>query len=166
MQPKIFLIMGVSGCGKSAVGKALAQQLGWDFYDGDDFHQRENIAKMAGGIPLSDEDRALWLATLHEFISSCLDTNHSTVLACSALKERYRQELLEDNAGVQIVYIKGSIHLLRERMALRNGHYMKPAMLQSQFEALEEPADALVVDAALTIDEIVTQILEKTVTGK
>lgn len=166
MQPKLILLMGVSGSGKSTVGKALAHQLGWDFYDADDFHPPENIAKMADGIPLTDEDRAPWLAALHELISSCLKEDHSAVLACSALKERYRQQLLEDNPGVLIVYLKGSFHLIRSRMTSRSNHYMKSSMLQSQFEALEEPRQALVVDASLPVEEVVVQILEKTIVKK
>jgi gluconokinase len=166
MQPKFILLMGVSGCGKSTIGKALAQKSGWDFYDADDFHLPKNIAKMAGGTPLADEDRAPWLALLHELISSCLKANRPAVLACSALKERYRQQLLEDNDGAQIVYLKGSFNLIRSRMASRTRHYMKLTMLQSQFDALEEPHEALVIDASLSIDKIVTKILEKTTVKK
>jgi len=166
MQPKFILLMGVSGCGKSTIGKALAQQLGWDFYDADDFHQPNNIAKMAGGIPLTDEDRAPWLALLHDLISSCLKANHSAVLACSALKERYRQQLLKDNNGVQIVYLKGSFNLIRSRMISRARHYMKLTMLQSQFDAMEEPRNALVIDASLSVDKIVKKILEETTVEK
>lgn len=166
MQPKLFLLMGVSGCGKSTIGKALAHQLGWDFYDADDFHQPHNIAKMAGGIPLADEDRAPWLASLHELISSCLNANRSAVLACSALKESYRQQLLEDNDGVQIIYLKGSFTLIRSRMISRASHYMKLSMLQSQFDALEEPHDTLVIDASLSVEEVVALILENTTVKK
>jgi gluconokinase len=161
MQTRFILLMGVSGCGKTTVGKELARRLGWDFYDGDDFHSPNNIAKMANGIPLSDGDRAAWLTTLHGLISSCLKENRPGVVACSALKERYRQQLLEGNEGVQIVYLKGSFDLFQSRLALRKGHYMKPGMLQSQFEALEEPREALVLDAATPVDELVTQLLGK-----
>jgi gluconokinase len=161
MQTKFILIMGVSGCGKTTVGKELARQLGWDFYDGDDYHSPENIAKMANGIPLSDEDRAAWLTTLHGLISSCLKENHPGVLACSALKDRYRQQLLEGNDGVQVVYLKGSFDLFQARLSLRKGHYMKPGMLQSQFESLEEPREALVLDSAVPVDELVARILEE-----
>lgn len=154
--------MGVSGCGKSATGSALASKLGWDFYDADDFHPPANIVKMEAGIPLDDADRAPWLAVLQALISSCLERNRPGVLACSALKERYRQQLLAGNSGVQIVYLKGSYDLVWSRMAARAGHYMKPALLQSQFDALEEPQDALVMDIALPVDKIVARILEKT----
>jgi gluconokinase len=153
--------MGVSGCGKTAVGKVLAQKLGWDFFDADDFHPPANIAKMASGIPLTDEERAPWLAALHDLIVSCLAQDRPGVLACSALKERYRQVLLAGNADVQFVYLKGSYELIWSRMETRTGHYMKAQMLQSQFGALEEPVDAMTVDVALPVDEIV----EKIVTG-
>lgn len=160
MNPSFYIVMGVSGCGKSSVGRALAASLGWDFYDADDFHPPENIAKMAGGTPLNDEDRAPWLARLHALIESCLLEHRPGVLACSALKERYRQVLLAGNPGVQLVYLKGSYDLIWARMLQRPGHYMKPHMLQSQFEALEEPQNARVVDVALAVDEIVKQICE------
>lgn len=150
--------MGVSGSGKSVVGKGLAARLGWGFYDADDFHPPENIAKMAEGIPLNDNDRIPWLAALHDMIAICLLQNHPGVLACSALKEHYRQILLSDNPGVQLVYLKGSYELILARMAARAGHYMKPTMLQSQFTALEEPSNALVVNVALSVDEIIETI--------
>jgi gluconokinase len=159
MEINFFIVMGVSGCGKTSIGKALADQIGWDFYDADDFHPPANIAKMASGIPLNDADRAPWLAALHDLIETCLKEKRPGVLACSALKERYRQTLLSGNPGVQIVYLKGSYDLIWSRMQARAGHYMKPEMLQSQFATLEEPANALVVDIDLTVDEIVNNIV-------
>ena len=162
MQPSFYVIMGVSGSGKSSLGKALADHLGWDFYDADDVHPPANVAKMSSGIPLTDEDRAPWLASLHDLIESCLREDRPGVLACSALKERYRQTLLSGNAGVQLVYLKGSYELMRSRMVHRPGHYMKVNMLQSQFDALEEPQNALTVDAARPLDELVSQILSPT----
>lgn len=158
MKTRFAIVMGVSGCGKSSVGKALAQSLGWDFYDADDFHPPENVSKMANGIPLDDSDRAPWLASLHDLISSSLTQNHPGVLACSALKQHYRQQLMEGNDGVQLVYLKGSYDLIWSRMEMRTEHYMKPHMLKSQFETLEEPVNALTVDIALTVDEIVKEI--------
>jgi gluconokinase len=152
--------MGVSGCGKTTIGKALAMKLGWDFYDADDFHTSENIAKMSSGIPLVDDDRSTWLVSLHTLISTCLKENKHGVMACSALKERYRQMLLTGNKGVLIVYLKGDYDLIWARMAARSGHYMKPEMLKSQFDALDEPTNGLVVDVSLSLDEIVTHILE------
>jgi len=152
--------MGVSGCGKTTVGKALAAKLGWDFYDADDFHPSENIAKMSSGIPLDDGDRAPWLASLHGLISGCLNENRNGVLACSALKESYRQILLAGNQGLLIVYLKGDYELIWARMIGRSDHYMKPKMLTSQFEELDEPTNGLVVDASMMVDEIVKYILD------
>jgi len=160
MNIRFFIVMGVSGCGKSSVGKALADHLGWNFYDADDFHPPENVAKMANGIPLDDSDRAPWLASLHDLISSNLEGDRSGVLACSALKERYRQRLMKDNEGVQIIYLKGSYDLTWSRMEKRTDHYMKPHMLQSQFEALEEPTNALTIDISMPIGDIVRAILK------
>jgi gluconokinase len=160
MKTRFFIVMGVSGCGKSSVGEALAKSLRWDFYDADDFHPLENVAKMANGTPLDDSDRAPWLALLHDMISSSLKADSSGVLACSALKERYRQQLLDGNDGVQLIYLKGSYDLIWSRMEVRADHYMKPHMLQSQFEALEEPANAMVVDISESVDEIVGEILK------
>jgi gluconokinase len=159
MNTNFFLLMGVSGCGKTTVGKLLAMRLGWDFYDADDYHPSANIAKMGAGIPLNDDDRAIWLATLHELISSCLNENRPGVLACSALKEYYRQVLLTRNDNVQIVYLKGTLELIQTRMAARYGHFMKPAMLQSQFDILEVPKKALTVDISLPLNSIVNFII-------
>lgn len=157
-QIRFFILMGVSGSGKTAIGKALAQKLDWDFFDADDFHPPANIAKMAKGIPLDDSDRAPWLDSLHELISSSLKADRPAVLACSALKERYRQRLLEGNEGVQIIYLKGSYDLIWSRMTQRTDHYMKPSMLKSQFDALEEPTDALTVDISQPVEKIVEQV--------
>jgi len=152
--------MGVAGCGKTAVGKLLSQYLGWDFYDADDFHPPENVVKMAGGVPLDDSDRAPWLAALHDLISSNFKHNQPCVLACSALKERYRQQLLDGNKAVQLVYLKGSYELIWSRMISRTDHFMKPEMLKSQFATLEEPANALTVDISGSVDEITREILK------
>jgi gluconokinase len=157
---RFAIVMGVSGSGKTAVGRSLAERLGWDFYDADDFHPPENVAKMATGIPLNDSDRAPWLASLHELISFCLRQNSPGVLACSALKESYRERLLEGNEGVQIIYLKGSYDLIWSRMSARKDHYMKPQMLQSQLDALEEPVNAVMIDISMSIDDIVQEILE------
>ena len=151
--------MGVSGSGKTSVGKSLAEHLGWDFYDADDFHPPENVAKMGSGIPLTDSDRDPWLARLHELISSSLKRNRPGVLACSALKKRYRQRLLAGNEDVQLIYLKGSYDLIWSRMSDRKDHYMKPQMLQSQFEALEEPTNAWIIDVSKSVQEIVQEIL-------
>jgi gluconokinase len=161
MKPCFFIIMGVSGCGKTSVGQKLAERLGWDFYDADDFHPPENIAKMASGIPLSDKDRAPWLDSLRALVASCLQNDRPGVLACSALKERYRQKLLDGNPGAQLVYLKGSYDLIWSRMTQRPDHYMKPEMLKSQFDALEEPRNALTIDISLPVEQIVNLLYKE-----
>jgi gluconokinase len=158
IMPRGFLIMGVSGCGKTSVGQALATKLGWTFFDGDDYHPSANIQKMAQGIPLEDADRLPWLAILHDLLSDSLNSGGHPILACSALKERYRQILLAGNRGVAVVHLKGSFDLISSRMQARQEHYMKPAMLKSQFEALEEPDDAITIDISLPVERIAEEI--------
>src|SRR5215211_2347181 len=159
MKTRFFLVMGVAGSGKTIIGKSLANQLGSDFYDADNFHPPENIAKMASGIPLNDSDRAPWLATLHHLIASSLKADRPGVLACSALKERYRRQLMDGNDEVQLIYLKGSYDLIWSRLQTRTDHYMKPHMLKSQFEALEEPSHALEIDISMSVDNIVLEII-------
>lgn len=158
---RFIIVMGVSGSGKTSVGQALAEHLKWDFYDADDFHPPENVAKMANGLPLDDADRAPWLAALHQLISESLRLDRPGVLACSALKERYRRQLLNGNEDVQLVYLKGSYDLIWSRMKTRTDHFMKPHMLQSQFATLEEPHNALTVDISLSVEEILQFITKQ-----
>ncbi|MCI0609580.1 MAG: gluconokinase [Anaerolineae bacterium] len=158
MKTRFLIVIGVSGSGKTTIGKAIASKLGWDFYDADDFHPQENISKMEMGIPLTESDRAPWLASLHDLIESCLTRGRPGVLACSALKESYRQKLMEGNDSVQLIYLKGSYDLIWSRVSARKDHYMKPEMLQSQFDALEEPTNARAVDISQSVDEIVQEI--------
>ena len=158
---RFLVLMGVAGSGKTTVGMSLAERLDWDFYDADEFHPPGNIAKMAAGIPLDDSDRAPWLTALRDLILSALRADRPGVLACSALKERYRQQLLPANAGVQLIYLKGSYDLIWSRMQRRTDHYMKPDMLKSQFDALEEPTQALIVEIGRPVDEIVRTILKQ-----
>lgn len=153
----IVIVMGVAGAGKTTIGRLLADALGWQFEDADSYHSPENVQKMAAGIPLTDADRAPWLESLRSIVQSWVSNNQSGVLACSALKQSYR-ERLQVSPRVRIVYLRGPIELIRERMNLRVGHYMKPELLQSQFDTLEEPADAVVADASGTPAEIVQQI--------
>ena len=155
-----LIVIGVSGCGKSTVARILAERLDWDYYDADDFHPPENIAKMAAGIPLTDDDRSPWLATLNEMLAAQLSASRHPILACSALKKIYRDKLKMGNADLQIVYLKGDYDLILSRMSVREGHYMKAEMLKSQFDALEEPRDALIVDIRLSPEEIVEQIMQ------
>ena len=161
MKTRFLIVMGVSGSGKTSIGRSLAEHLGWDFYDADDFHPPENIAKMANGIALEDADRLPWLAALHDLIASSLNAGRPGVLACSALKERYRQQLLDGNQGVLLIYLKGTYDLIWSRMEKRTDHYMKPHMLKSQFEALEEPVTGLITDVSMSVEEIVQAILKQ-----
>ena len=151
------LLMGVSGAGKTTVGKLLASQLGWEFADADDYHSAANVEKMRNGIPLTDADREPWLESLRSVIVEWIAAGKNGVLACSALKKEYRDRLVV-GPEVRVVYLKGDRELLRERLLLRRGHYMKEVMLESQIATLEEPGDAIVVDARRTPEEIVREI--------
>jgi len=144
----IIILMGVSGSGKTTIGQRLAQALGWPFYDGDQFHPQANIAKMQQGMPLTDADRWPWLQALRAHIATCIQQGVSVVLACSALKQVYRESLLIDKAEVKLVYLKGDYDLIHERLAQRHGHFMPPGLLASQFAALEEPERGVVVNVA------------------
>ena len=161
MQPTGFIVMGVAGSGKTTVGKALADRLGWDFFDADDFHPAENIAKMAAGIPLNDSDRTPWLTALSDQLFATLKAGRHPVLACSALKESYRKQLVEGKNGVEIIYLKGSYDLLWARLSTRQGHFMKPEMLKSQFATLEEPKNALILDVSMPLEEMLVFVLEE-----
>ena len=158
-QPQALILMGVSGSGKTAVGELLSQKLGWPFFDGDDFHPKENVEKMAAGIPLDDDDRIPWLMNLHDLIADHLAERKSLLLACSALKQSYRDLLLEGNPNTLFIHLKGDFGLIMSRMQARSGHYMKPEMLYSQFETLEEPTDALTVDIEQNLDRITEEII-------
>jgi gluconokinase len=155
---KAIVLMGVSGCGKTSVGQRLSQKYGWPFFDGDDYQPPENIAKMAAGIPLDDDDRFPWLETLNNLISEHLEKEQTLLLASSALKQNYRDQLAKGNPQIVFVYLKGDFDLIFKRMEARAGHYMKAQMLRSQFEALEEPIDALTVEISQSLDEIVNEI--------
>ena len=153
----IVIVMGVAGCGKSTIGRRLAARLGWPFYDGDDFHPPANIKKMSEGTPLTDEDRAGWLNTLADLIGDHVRHNQSAVIACSALKQKYRDTLRVD-ASVRFVYLRGSYDLIEARLRQRSGHYMPPNLLSSQFASLEEPQGVLTIDASLPPEQIVAEI--------
>lgn len=154
----ITIVMGVSGSGKTTVGKLLAQSLNWDFSDADDFHPPANIEKMSRGIPLEDADRLPWLLQLQAAIDRWLLENKNVVLACSALKASYREMLCRDQQRMKIVYLKGSFHLLATRLKTRENHYMKADLLLSQLETLEEPENAIIIDASQPLELIVRQI--------
>jgi len=149
--------MGVTGSGKTTIGQALAESLDWQFIDADDFHPPSNVAKMRAGIPLDDADRAPWLAALRTHIVGWLNSEANVVLACSALKRAYRDEVVV-SPNVRVVYLRGNSELITARLKERHGHYMDPNLLSSQFATLEEPRDALVVDVDASVDEIVKQI--------
>jgi gluconokinase len=155
----IIVVMGVSGCGKSTIGQQLADRLGWPFFDGDAFHPPANIAKMSRGIPLDDEDRSGWLAAIADRLRELIAADRSGVLACSALKEKYRRQLRVSDQ-VHFVYLRGDYDLIWSRMQQRANHYMKPEMLASQFAALEEPRDALTLDIAHTPEELLATIIQ------
>jgi gluconokinase len=153
----VIILMGVSGAGKTTVGQLLASQLGWDFADADDYHSAANIEKMRSGIPLTDADRAPWLAILGSLIARWIARKKNAVLACSALKQAYR-EVLQLSPEVQIVYLKGSPSLLQQRLHSRLGHFMTEQMLASQLATLEEPEHALIVDVDASPAEIAAKI--------
>jgi gluconokinase len=155
----VIIITGVSGSGKTTIGEALANQLGWTFRDADDFHPEANIAKMKQGIPLNDADRQPWLEKLKNAIGQFLESNTNAILACSALTTKYRQLLSSDSKQVKFVYLKGSFDLIQDRLKQRKGHYMKANLLQSQFDLLEEPTDALVIDITQSAEVITQQII-------
>jgi len=157
---RIIVLMGPAGAGKTTVGLALAHSLGWRFLDADDFHSPANVEKMRHGIGLTDSDRAPWLAAMHDALEHTLAGDTSVVLACSALKEQYRQALTPASAGprIRFVYLHADAAVLRERLAHRTGHYAGPQLLASQLETLEEPRDALWVDASRPPAEIVSRI--------
>ena len=154
----IIVVIGVAGSGKTTVGTMLADAMNCPFLEGDSLHSKENIDKMSHGIPLTDADRAPWLAAIHARILDCFERGQDLVVGCSALKQAYRTVLAE---GIPItwVYLKGSPALIRSRLKHRTGHFMKADMLASQFDALEEPSDALVVDVSEPPGAIVEQIL-------
>jgi gluconokinase len=157
----VVVVMGVAGSGKTTVGTALAVALGWRFVDADDHHTPASIAKMARGEPLGDDDRRPWLDELHGLITAALAGGGPLVMACSALKASYRARLAgaDGGAGVRFVHLAGPPELFRSRLAQRAGHFMKPAMLDSQYAALELPGEeALVVDAAQPVATIVSRI--------
>ncbi len=150
--------MGVSGVGKSTVGRLLADRLGAAFLDADDFHLPDSVAKMRAGTPLEEADRAPWLARLHDVLAEHAGDHRSAVLACSALKAAHRA-VLSQGLEVRFVHLTGAREVIAARLAGRRGHYMPPALLDSQFATLEPPDDAIAVDVALPPEAIVTEVL-------
>jgi gluconokinase len=162
----IIIVMGVSGSGKTTIGKLLADSLGWEFNDADSFHSLENVDKMRRGIPLTEADRMPWLQDLQTAIKHWLQENKNVVLACSALKDSYRQFLVSDSDRctnpksdrIKLVYLKGSYELIQMRLQERSNHYMSEKLLNSQFDTLEEPLDAISMDVAQPPQIIVQNI--------
>lgn len=160
--PRVIVVMGPSGAGKTTVGRALAESLGWQYLEGDDFHPAANVEKMAAGIPLDDADRAPWLAALEHLIAGILAEGGHAVLACSALRHRYRAAMIPPEApswAVRFVYLQVPAAVLRERLEHREGHFMPPSLLPSQLAALEPPTESgFTVDGTRPPAEIVRTV--------
>lgn len=159
--PQVIILMGVSGCGKSTTAKRLSASLDWPFRDADSFHSPANIAKMSAGQPLTDEDRWPWLHAIAAWIDEHRANGTRGIVTCSALKRRYRDVLIGDRPDVGLVYLKGSFALISDRVARRRSHFMPPALLKSQFDALEEPGyeeGALVVSVRLPPKQVVERV--------
>ncbi|CAM2945238.1 gluconokinase, GntK/IdnK-type [Rariglobus hedericola] len=157
-EPRVLLLMGVSGSGKSTVGRLLADSLGWAFIDADDLHPPANIAKLSATIPLTDADRAPWLANVRRHIDASIAARKNTVLACSALKATYRELLVDDPGCVKLIYLKGSPELLAARLSARAGHFAPPALLTSQLETLQAPRHALTLDVYASPEALVSSV--------
>lgn len=155
---RIVLVMGVSGSGKTTIGRMLADQLHWAYFEADDFHSAANKTKMKHGIPLDDVDRAPWLAAIRQRIDECVAHQQSAVFTCSALKESYRHILMDRVPSISLIYLAGNPATLLARLRGRAGHYMKADMLQSQLAALEVPHDALTLDIMQPPEAIVAKI--------
>jgi len=159
-KPRIIYVMGVSGSGKSSVGSLLAKQLGYKFFDGDDYHPESNLRKMSGGEALNDTDRKGWLKILNEI--AIKNQEKGAVIVCSALKEKYRVQLrknVEHNS--EFLYLQGSMNAISERLAKRKAHFMPKALLQSQFDTLEEPKKAIYISINQTPEEIISEFIKK-----
>ena len=150
--------MGAAGAGKTTVGQALARALRWRFVEGDDYHSVQAVAKMRGGQALTDADRHPWLAALHAVVETAIARREPLVVTCSALHERYRDVLRGTLRGVRFVYLKADAPTLRDRLTTRTGHFAGPALVTSQLAALEEPRDAVTIDATRPVQDIVAAI--------
>lgn len=159
--PRVIVLMGVSGVGKTTVGRALANQLGWRFVEGDAYHPPHNIDKMTRGEALTDADRQPWLAALHSAIAALITRGETAVLTCSALKARYRQQLLGDLSDVAFIWLQADETLIRQRMQKRQGHFMGAEMLSGQLATLEPPVDTVVVQTDAPVETIVADIITR-----
>ncbi|MBX3741663.1 MAG: gluconokinase [Akkermansiaceae bacterium] len=166
---RVFVVMGVSGSGKSVVASEVARKVGGAMLDGDFLHPRANILKMSSGQSLNDDDRAPWLTALNDAAFAMKRTNAYSFIVCSALKARYRDRLREGNPDLTFIYLKGSYDLILGRMQARPGHFFKPQMLVTQFEALEEPvedeADVIVIPIDQTLPEVVDAVIARITAG-
>ena len=158
---QLFVVMGVSGCGKTTVARALAQRTGGVFLDADDFHPQANKLKMASGIPLTDDDRWAWLDALNLELRKFLEKPAPVFLACSALREVYRQRLRHGLPGLTLIYLKGSRECIEHRLSNRPGHFMDPRLLDSQLATLEEPGSAITAAINKPMPELVDEIARK-----
>ena len=158
---QVLIIAGVAGAGKTTVGRLLAEDLGWDFCEGDDFHPAGNLQKMVAGLPLTDEDRWPWLQRIKSALDRAIREDRSLVVACSLLKESYRKVLINDLDPVRAVFLQVDENLVKERLSRRSTHFFPKELLQSQLEAWEEPVEGVVVDASQPPAEIVTEIKKK-----
>lgn len=154
----IIVVMGPTGSGKTTIGILLARCLGWEFVDADTFHSAANKEKIHSGIALTDEDRGPWLEAIHKQITQWIAEKRNVVLACSALKQSYREQLWDASPDVRLVYLKGTYKLIYERLLARKGHFANEHILESQFATLEEPFDAITVDISRSPEEIVSEI--------
>jgi carbohydrate kinase (thermoresistant glucokinase family) len=158
----VLIVMGVSGVGKSTVAEALAQKLGWKFQEGDDLHPPTNVQKMHAGIPLTDADRAPWLAAIKHWIDARIEAREPGLVTCSALKRRYRDTLIDGRANVRILYLHSDESTIEDRIKHRTGHFMPASMLESQLRTLEEPAQdehPIIIEVAGTVEETVAASL-------
>lgn len=156
----VIVLMGPMGCGKTTVGRLLSARLGWRFEDADDFHPPGNVAKMKSGVPLDDRDRLPWLQSLRDMIDQAVENGEDMILACSALKKKYRVSLGVNQESVVSAYLKGSPELLGERIAARTHQYMNKDLLTSQLRTLEEPVDGLIVSIASNPEAAVEDIVQ------
>ena len=156
----IFIVMGVSGSGKTTVAKAVSNKFGWKYYEGDEYHPAENVEKMKNWIPLNDEDRLPWLLSLRKVVEEAISKRENIVISCSALKEAYRK-ILKVSEEVKFIYLKGSYDLIRKRMEERIPHFFKPEMLKSQFDVLKEPQQAIEIDISKSSESIIGDLIDK-----